>query len=69
MSSSNANVQILNLKELSQYLGCSQNHIYKLIHQGMPYHQLSADSRRYYVQDEVLDWLKSAGYKQVSTWR
>lgn len=69
MSSSNADTQILNLKQLSKRLGCSQNHIYKLIAQGMPFHQLSDDSRRYYVLDEVLDWLKSSGYKQVSTWR
>lgn len=69
MRDSNVETQILNLKQLSQRLGCSQNHIYKLIAQGMPYHQLSDDSRRYYVLDEVLDWLKSAGYKQVSTWR
>lgn len=45
MSSSNADTQILNLKQLSKRLGCSQNHIYKLIAQGMPFHQLSDDSR------------------------
>lgn len=62
-------VQILNLKQLSHELGYSENHIYKMISLGLPYHQLSKTSRRYYVLDEVLSWLKSAGYKQISTWR
>lgn len=60
---------ICNLKELCQILGYSQNHIYKLISQGLPYHQLDERSRRYFIVDEVVNWLKSAGLKQISTWR
>lgn len=61
--------EIVNLKGLCKYLGYSQNHIYKLISEGLPYHQLTANSRRYYVIEEVVDWLKTAGLKQVTTWR
>lgn len=62
-------LRICNLKQLSISLGCSPNHVYKLIELGMPYHQLSEKSRRYYVLDEVLNWLSSAGLKKTVTWR
>lgn len=62
-------IKICNLKQLCSYLGCSQNHIYKLISLGMPYHQLSEKSRRYYVLSEVIGWLSSAGLKKTVTWR
>lgn len=61
-------MDIVNLKELSNQLGCSPNHIYKLINLGMPYHQLSPKSRRYYVTEEVTEWLKSSGLKKRSSW-
>lgn len=62
-------MKICNLKELSLCLGCSPNHIYKLISLGMPYHQLSKNSRRYYLLSEVIEWLSSAGLKKTVTWR
>lgn len=61
--------QIVNLKELSSELGCSKTHIYTLIERGMPYHQLTEKSHRYFVIDEVLDWLKTSGLKRKVTWR
>lgn len=61
--------QICNLKQLCEQLGCSTNHVYKLVSLGMPYHQLSSASRRYYVLDEVINWLKEAGLKQKTIWR
>ncbi|MBM6812978.1 helix-turn-helix domain-containing protein [Limosilactobacillus reuteri] len=60
---------ICNLKELSKELNCSQNHVYKLIHQGMPYHQIDEQSRRYFILDEVINWLRKTGLKQESVWR
>lgn len=63
--------QIFNLKEISQVIGCSTGHVYKLIRQGMPYHQLDENSRRYFIVDEVVEWLKTTGRKQVqvTVWR
>lgn len=57
--------QIVNLKQLAGVLGCSISHIYSLIEMGMPYHQLSINSRRYFVVDEVVGWLKTAGHHQA----
>lgn len=61
--------QIVNLKDLSKILGCSRSHIYTLIRQGMPFHQLDLKSNRYFVVDEVLDWLKTSGLKQTTSYR
>ena len=61
--------QIVNLKDLTEVLGCSKSHIYTLISRGMPYHQLDPRANRYFVVDEVIEWLKTTGLKQVTTWR
>lgn len=58
--------QIVKLKKLAVILGCSQSHVYTLIEAGMPYHQLGPRSRRYFVVDEVVAWLKDAGKRQVT---
>lgn len=60
------NEQIVNLKTLANILGCSQSHVYTLIGVGMPYHQLGPQSRRYFVVEEVISWLKSTGKHQVT---
>lgn len=61
--------EICNLKQLSQKLNCSPNHVYKLIKLGLPYHQLSKTSRRYFIVTEVIAWLKLSGLKQVNVWK
>jgi len=43
---------ILNGKQLCQELGISTTLLYRLLKQGMPYHQLSTASRKYYNLDE-----------------
>lgn len=63
------NKEIVNLKTLAKIIGCSNGHIYTLIEQGMPYHQLDPKTRRYFVVDEVINWLKTAGFRQVTTWK
>lgn len=59
---------ILNGKQLCSALGISTTLMYRLIRNGMPYHQLSTASRKYYNLNEVKDWLLKAGYQQKSTW-
>ena len=61
--------EIVNLKTLADIIGCSNGYIYTLIRLGMPYHQLDPKSRRYFVVDEVVNWLKTAGFRQVITWK
>ena len=53
--------EILNGKELRQFLGISTTIYYQLIKNGLPSHQLTANSRRYFNRDEVINWLKSQG--------
>ena len=60
--------EILNGKELMQALGISTTLLYQLLDNGLPYHQLSSNSRKYYNLNEVEDWLRSAGYRQKSVW-
>lgn len=60
--------EILNGKELMQALGISTTLLYQLLDNGLPYHQLSSSSRKYYNLNEVEDWLRSAGYRQKPVW-
>ena len=50
--------EILNAKQLVQTLGISRNYLLKMVNNGLPYHQLGKESRKYYIFDEVKDWLK-----------
>jgi phospholipid N-methyltransferase len=59
---------ILNGKQITEKLNISQGQLYKLIALGMPFHQLSEHSRKYYVLDEVIEWLKASGYTQKKVW-
>lgn len=59
---------ILNGKQLCEKLGISTTLLYRLIKNGMPYHQLSTASKKYYNLNEVKDWLLTAGYKQKTVW-
>ncbi|MEK1378053.1 helix-turn-helix domain-containing protein [Limosilactobacillus fermentum] len=59
---------ILNGKQLCEKLGISTTLLYRLLKQGMPYHQLSTGSRKYYNIDEVQQWLLHAGFHQQTTW-
>lgn len=59
---------ILNGRQLCKALGISTTLLYRLLKQGMPYHQLSTGSRKYYNLEEVQDWLLNAGYHQESKW-
>lgn len=60
--------KILNGKQLRQYLKISTTIYYQLIKNGMPSHQLTANSRRYFNIDEVTSWLKSQGYRETTIW-
>ncbi|MQB63955.1 hypothetical protein DN451_09795 [Lactobacillus reuteri] len=60
--------EILNGKELRQYLKISTTIYYRLLKSGLPSHQLTANSRRYFNKDEVTDWLKLQGYKETTVW-
>lgn len=51
--------EILNAKELAKKLGISRGYLYKMINYGLPYHQLDANSRKYFIYDEVEAWLLS----------
>ena len=61
-------VQILNGKQLCKALGVSTTLLYRLLKQGMPYHQLSTGSRKYYNLEEVQNWLLKAGFHQETRW-
>ena len=60
--------EILNGKELRQFLGISTTIYYQLIKNRLPSHQLTANSRRYFNRDEVINWLKSQGYRETTVW-
>ncbi|NME21936.1 hypothetical protein BHL83_11955 [Limosilactobacillus reuteri] len=60
--------EILNGKELRQFLRISTTIYYQLLKNGLPSHQLTANSRRYFNRDEVIDWLKSQGYRKTTVW-
>ncbi|MQB68048.1 helix-turn-helix transcriptional regulator [Limosilactobacillus reuteri] len=60
--------EILNGKQLCTALGISTTLLYKLLENGMPYHQLSTAGRRYYHLSEVEKWLLEAGYNQKTHW-
>lgn len=59
---------ILNGKQLCDALGISTTLLYRLIKNGMPYHQLSTSSRKYYNLEEVKKWLLNTGYQQKTVW-
>ena len=60
--------EILNGKQLRQYLKISTTIYYRLLENGLPSHQLTANSRRYFNVTEVTDWLKSQGYRKTIVW-
>lgn len=60
--------EFLNGKALAIKLGISQSKLYSLRKLGLPFHQLGGNTRKYYVFDEVQEWLKTAGFQQQTTW-
>lgn len=60
--------ELLNGKQLCERIGVSTTILYRLIANGMPFHQLTGNSRKYYNLSEVHDWLKQAGYRKKTTW-
>lgn len=60
--------EILNGKQLRQYLKISTTVYYRLLENGLPFHQLTANSRRYFNVSEVTNWLRSQGYKKTTVW-
>lgn len=60
--------KILNTKELCKKLGISTTLLYRLLDNGLPSHQLTANSRRYYNYDEVEEWLSHAGFHKKVKW-
>jgi predicted site-specific integrase-resolvase len=60
-------VKMMNGKDLCKTLGISTTLLYKFRKTGMPYHQLPG-GRPYYLVDEVIVWLRNAGYRQEKVW-
>lgn len=60
--------EILNGKQLREYLGISTTLMYRLIENGLPYHQLTCTGKKYYIVSEVDEWLRKAGYHQRKVW-
>ena len=63
------NNNFLNTKEKATAMGISTSYLRKLERLGLPYHQLSVNSYKYFRLDEINEWLKKEGYVQKSTWR
>lgn len=59
--------KILNAKDLMESLNISSTRFYQFLKHGMPYHQIG-EGRKYYILDEVKQWLLEAGYHQNTTW-
>lgn len=59
--------KFLNTKELAIKLGCSTDYVRKLQRLGLPYHQLSPRSQKYFSFEEVTYWLSSAGMHNKAT--
>ncbi len=59
---------ILNGKQLRGYLHISTTMLYQLIREGLPYHQLTNNSRKYYNRQEIIEWLMKHGYRTQNTW-
>lgn len=49
--------EILNAKQLAIKLGISRAYLYKMLKNGLPYHQLGSKGRKYFVYKEVQEWL------------
>lgn len=60
-------IKYLTGKELCEALGISTTLLYKFRKAGMPYHQLPG-GRPFYLIDQVVDWLKDAGFHQEKVW-
>ncbi|WP_318605531.1 hypothetical protein [Limosilactobacillus reuteri] len=60
--------EILNGRQLCNQLGISTTILYSLIDNGLPYHQLTANSRKYYILNEVENWLLESGFHQETRW-
>lgn len=58
---------MMNGKELCKYLKISNTLLVRFRKAGMPYHQLG-NGRKYYIAEQVTNWLKQAGYHQESKW-
>lgn len=59
---------ILNGKQLREVLGISTTIYYQLIKNGMPFHQLTTTSKKYFNVNEVKNWLQKSGYRQQTIW-
>lgn len=60
--------EILNGRQLCKELGISTTMLYRLLKNGLPYHQLTANTRRYYYLEEVHHWLLRNGYRPREQW-
>lgn len=60
--------EILNGKELREVLGISTTIYYQLLKNGMPFHQLTTTSKKYFNVVEVEDWLQKFGYHRQMVW-
>lgn len=59
---------ILNGKQLRDYLHISTTMLYQLIREGLSYHQLTNNSRKYYNRQEIIEWLMKHVYRTQTTW-
>ena len=63
------NNKFLNTKETALAMGISTSYLRKLERLGLPYHQLSVNSYKYFRLDEINEWLKKEGFIRKTTWR
>lgn len=52
--------EILNAKQLAEKLGISYSYLHTLVQAGLPYREL-ANSRKYFVLDDVRAWIIGKG--------
>lgn len=60
--------EILNGKQVREVLGISTTIYYQLLKNGMPFHQLTTTSKKYFNVAEVEDWLQKSGYHKQMVW-
>lgn len=63
------NKEILNMKQLCEKLNISSFLFYKMVQNGLPYHQLGKHARKYYIYNEVETWLINNGFKKRTVWK
>lgn len=60
----------MQLKEVAVVLGWSENHIRSLIvNNGFPYCQPDGNKNRYFLWDDIQNWLKKQNFVRSTSWQ